>query len=75
MTSAIRSRQTRARREGRERLRKCPAAIRAPIIISGRVQKPLATVEVARVEPKLTLADVRRSFTERIERPVAHDPY
>jgi hypothetical protein len=39
------------------------------------VQKPLATVEVARVEPKLTLADVRRSFTERIERPVAHDPY
>jgi len=38
-----------------------------PIIqVNGRVQTPLASVEVNRAEPKLTLNELRPSFTGRI---------
>jgi hypothetical protein len=43
--------------------------------ISGRVQTPLASVEVSRVEPKLTLSELRPSFADRIGRAIARDPY
>ena len=43
--------------------------------ISGRVQTPLASVEVNRVEPKLTLSELRPSFTDRIGGAIARDPY
>jgi hypothetical protein len=46
-----------------------------PIEISGRVQRPLATVEVARAEPKITLTAIRQPFVERIGQVVARDPY
>jgi hypothetical protein len=43
--------------------------------ISGRVQTPLASVEVSRVEPKLTLSELRPTFADRIGRAIARDPY
>ena len=43
--------------------------------VSGRVQTPLASVEVARLEPKLTLSELRPSFADRIGRAIARDPY
>lgn len=43
--------------------------------ISGRIQTPLAAVEITRLEPKLTLSELRPTFTDRISRAVAHDPY
>lgn len=45
------------------------------LLIVGRIQKPMATVEVARVEPKIALAEIRPPFTGRIERAVSRDPY
>ena len=43
--------------------------------ISGRIQTPLAAVEITRLEPKLSLSELRPTFTDRISRAVAHDPY
>jgi hypothetical protein len=43
--------------------------------VSGRVQTPLASVEVSRAEPKLTLSELRPTFADRIDRALAHDPY
>jgi len=45
------------------------------IKISGRIQTPFASVDVTRVEPKLTLSELRPSFTDRIGRAIARDPY
>lgn len=43
--------------------------------IGGRVQTPLASVEVSRAEPNLTLSDLRPTFADRIGKAIAHDPY
>ena len=43
--------------------------------ISGRVQTPLASVEINRIEPKLTLSELRPSFTDRIGGAMTRDPY
>jgi hypothetical protein len=43
--------------------------------ISGHIQKPLAAVEINRVEPKLTLSELRPTFADRIGTAIAHDPY
>ena len=43
--------------------------------IVGRVQKPIAAVEIARVQPKILLTEIPQPFLGRIERAVAHDPY
>ena len=45
------------------------------ITIVGRVQKPIAAVDVAKIEPKLTLAELRQPFLDRIERAVHGDPF
>ena len=45
------------------------------ITIVGRVQKPIAAVDVSRIQPKLTLAELRQPFLDRIERAVYHDPF
>jgi len=46
-----------------------------PIEIVGRVQKPIAAVDVGRIEPKITLTEIRQPFVERIGQAVARDPY
>jgi hypothetical protein len=43
--------------------------------IVGRVQKPIASVDVGTILPKLTLAELRQPFLDRIEEAVQHDPF
>jgi hypothetical protein len=45
------------------------------ITIVGRVQKPIAAVDVAKIEPKLTLAELRQPFLDRIEEASRKDPF
>jgi len=45
------------------------------VTIVGRVQKPIAAVDVSKIQPKLTLAELRQPFLDRIEEAVQHDPF
>ena len=45
------------------------------VTIVGRIQKPIAAVDVSRIQPKLTLAELRRPFLDRIERAIYHAPF
>lgn len=45
------------------------------VTIVGRVQKPIAAVDVSRIQPKLTLAELRHTFTDRIERALYRAPF
>jgi len=45
------------------------------VTIVGRVQKPIAAVDVSRIQPKLTLAELRQPFLERIERALYRAPF
>ena len=45
------------------------------VTIVGRVQKPIAAVDVSRIQPKLTLAELRQPFLERIEKANSRDPF
>ncbi len=45
------------------------------VTIVGRVQKPIAAVDVSRIQPKLTLAELKQSFRDRIERALYRAPF
>ena len=45
------------------------------VTIVGRVQKPIASVDVSKISAKLTLAELRQPFLDRIEEAVQHDPF
>ena len=45
------------------------------VTIVGRIQKPIAAVDVSRIQPKLTLAELRQPFLERIEKAISRDPF
>ncbi len=45
------------------------------ITIVGRVQKPIAAVDVAKIQPRLTLAELRQPFLDRVEEAVRKDPF
>jgi hypothetical protein len=45
------------------------------VTIVGRVQKPIAAVDVSRIQPKLTLAELKQPFLDRIEKAVYKDPF
>ena len=45
------------------------------ITIVGRVQKPIASVDVSKIQPKLTLAELKQAFLDRIEEVVSSDPF
>lgn len=45
------------------------------VTIVGRVQKPVAAVDVATIAPKLTLAELKQPFLDRIEEATKHDPF
>ena len=45
------------------------------VTIVGRVQKPVASVDVSKIQPKLTLAELRQPFLDRIEEAARHDPF
>jgi len=45
------------------------------VTIVGRVQKPIAAVDVSRIQPKLTLAELKQPFVDRIEKAISRDPF
>ena len=45
------------------------------VTIVGRVQKPIASVDVNKIQPKLTLAELRQPFLDRIEAATLKDPF
>ena len=47
----------------------------AEITITGRIQKPIAAVDVARIRPKLTLSELQRPFLERITQAIFSAPF
>jgi len=47
----------------------------AEVTIVGRIQKPIAAVDVNRIQPKLTLQELRQPFLELIEKAVYQDPF
>lgn len=47
----------------------------AEVTITGRIQKPIAAVDVNRIQPKLTLAELRQPFIDRIEQAIYKDPF
>jgi hypothetical protein len=47
----------------------------AEVTITGRIQKPIAAVDVARIRPKLTLSELRQPFVDRISQAIYRDPF
>jgi hypothetical protein len=45
------------------------------VTIVGRVQKPIAAVDVSRIQPKLTLAELKQPFIDRIEKALYRTPF
>jgi len=45
------------------------------VTIVGRVQKRIAAVDVSRIAPKLTLAELRQPFLDRIAKAIYSDPF
>lgn len=45
------------------------------VTIVGRVQKPIAAVDVSRIQPRLTLAELEQSFSDRIVRALYRAPF
>lgn len=45
------------------------------VTIVGRVQRPIAAVDVSRIQPRLTLSELKQSFTGRIERALYRSPF
>lgn len=43
--------------------------------ITGRVQKPVAAVDISRIAPKLSLSELRQPFLEKIEKVIYSDPF
>jgi hypothetical protein len=45
------------------------------VTIVGRIQKPIAAVDVSRIQPRLTLAELRQPFLQRIEEAIYRTPF
>ena len=45
------------------------------VTIVGRIQKPIAAVDVSRIQPKLTLAELRQPFLQKIEEAIYRAPF
>ncbi len=45
------------------------------VTIVGRVQKPIAAVDVSRIQPRLTLAELKQPFSDRIEKALYRAPF
>jgi len=45
------------------------------VTIVGRVQKPIAAVDVSRIQPRLTLGEMRQPFLKRVEEAVKKEPF
>jgi hypothetical protein len=47
----------------------------AEVTITGRIQKPIAAVDVARIRPKLSLSKLSQPFLERIGSVIFEEPF
>jgi hypothetical protein len=47
----------------------------AEVTIVGRIQKPIASVDVNRIQPKLTLQELRQPFLDKIEQVLYQEPF
>lgn len=47
----------------------------AEVVIKGRIQKPVASVDVNRIQPSLTLAELKQPFLEKVEQAIYRDPF
>ena len=47
----------------------------AEVVIKGRIQKPVASLDVNRIQPSLTLAELNQPFLERVEQAVYREPF
>jgi len=45
------------------------------VTIVGRIQKPIAAVDVSRIQPKLTLAELRQPFLQKVEEAIYRSPF
>ncbi len=45
------------------------------VTIVGRVQKPIAAVDVSRIQPRLTLSELKQPFSDRIEKALYRAPF
>jgi hypothetical protein len=45
------------------------------IQIVGRVQKPIESVDVGFIQPKLALSELQKTFLDEVEKAVQHDPF
>ncbi len=45
------------------------------VTIVGRIQKPIAAVDVARIQPQMTLAELHQPFLERITEAIYRAPF
>lgn len=45
------------------------------VTIVGRVQRPIAAVDVARIRPRITLSELRQPFLDRIEDAINKEPF
>ena len=45
------------------------------VTIVGRIQKPIAAVDVSRIQPKMTLAELHQPFLQRINESVYRAPF
>jgi len=45
------------------------------VTIVGRVQKPVASVDVSKMQAKLTLTELRQPFVDRIEEATRNEPF
>jgi hypothetical protein len=45
------------------------------VTIVGRVQKPVASVDVSKIPAKITLSELRQPFLDRIEEAARKDPF
>jgi hypothetical protein len=45
------------------------------VTIVGRVQKPIAAVDVSRIQPRLTLGNKKQPFVDKIEKAIQAPPF
>lgn len=45
------------------------------VTIVGRIQRPIAAVDVSRIQPRLALAELRQPFLQRIEEAIYRAPF
>jgi hypothetical protein len=47
----------------------------AEVTITGRIQKPIAAVDVAKIRPRLMLSELEQPFIDRISKAILKDPF